>query len=246
MLKEGVAEDTANRDRVAKLLRFATTHTDREAEDQSLADYVSRMKPGQKHIYYVSAQTWNDARNSPLLERLKQKGVEALLLYDRIDEWLTAYLVEFDGKTLKDVARGDLDLGDLVTPEEKAAEGEASEAVLALCGRLREVLSGRVESVRATQRLAESAACLVRGEQDVGVQMRKIMEAAGQKLPPVRPALEINPSHPLIQRLAATADGERFTDLALTLFDQATLTEGGVLSDSADFCRRLNRLLIGS
>ena len=244
VLKEGVAEDAGNRERIAKLLRFATTHTDLELQNQSLADYVSRMRPGQKHIYYATAETWNAARRSPHLERLKQKGIEALLLHDRIDEWMTTYLSEFDGKSLRDVARGDLDLGDLETQEAKKAQSEASEAALALCGRLREVLSGKVESVRTTQRLAESAACLVRSEQDFGVQMRKIMEAAGQKMPDSRPTLEINPEHALIRRLAALPDGDHFRDLALTICDQATLSEGGQLGDTAEFCRRLDRLLL--
>ncbi len=245
VLKEGVAEDTANREKIAKLFRFSTTHTDREIQDQSLADYVSRMKPGQKHIYYASSDTWNGARRSPHLEKLKQKGIEALLLHDRIDEWMTSYLSEFDGKTLRDVARGDLDLGELATEDEKKAKEDTSEADLALCSRLKEVLADRVEAVRTTQRLAESAACLVRSEQELGLQMRRIMEAAGQKMPESHPSLEINPEHALIRRLAAMPDSAHFRDLVLTVFDQAILAEGGVLADSADFCRRLDRLLLG-
>lgn len=244
VLKEGVAEDAANRERVARLLRFATTHTDRETQDQPLTDYVGRMRPGQKHIYYVTAETWNAARQSPHLERLKKLGVEVLLLHDRIDEWMAGYLAEFDGKSLKDVTRGDLDLGDLAGGE-PSAEAGGSEAALALCGRLREVLSGKVDGVRTTERLAESAVCLVRGDQDVGAQMRKILEAAGQKVPVARPSLEINPAHPLIKKLGALPDGVGFRDLALTLFDQAALAEGGVLADPADYCRRVNRLLLG-
>ena len=245
VLKEGVAEDAANRDRIAKLLRFSTTHTDLETQDQSLGDYVARMRPGQKHIYYVTAETWNAARHSPHLERLRKLGVEALLLHDRIDAWMVGYLTEFDGRSLKDAARGELDLGELADGDGQPPAENASEGVLALCGRLREVLSGKVESVRATERLAESAACLVRGDQDLGLQMRKILEAAGQKVPEARPALEINPAHPLVAKLAALPDGERFRDLASTLFDQATLAEGGALADPAEYCRRVNRLLLG-
>jgi molecular chaperone HtpG len=244
VLKEGIAEDAANRERIARLLRFATTRSEREAQDQSLDDYLGRLRPGQKHIYYVVADTWNAARQSPHLERLRQKDVEVLLLSDRVDEWMMSYLGEYEGKTFHDVGRGDLDLGELVSPEEKAAEDKGTEAALALCGRLREVLSGRVESVRATQRLAESPACLVRGAHDYGAQMRKLLEAAGQKLPNTRPTLEVNPGHPLVVRLEGLPDGEHFRDLANLLFDQATLAEGGQLGEPAEFVKRLNRLLL--
>ena len=244
VLKEGVAEDATNRERIARLLRFATTHADREAQDQSLEHYVARMRPGQKHVYYVVADTWNSARQSPHLERLRQKGVEALLLHDRVDEWMMSYLGEFEGRSFRDASRGDLDLGDLVSPEEKAAETQNDEAAAALCGRLREALSGRVESVRVTQRLAESPACLVRSENDYGLQMRKLLEAAGQALPSARPTLEINPAHPLVKKLEQLPDGEQFRDLAGLLHDEATLAEGGQLADPAGFVRRLNRLLL--
>jgi molecular chaperone HtpG len=244
VLKEGVAEDPTNRERIAKLLRFASTVSDREVQDQSFEDYVGRMRAGQKHIYYVLAETWNAARQSPHLERLKQKGVEVLLMHDRVDEWMVSYLGEVEGKQLHDVSRGDLDLGDLVPPEERAAEEKGNEAALALCGRLREALSGRVEGVRATQRLAESPACLVRSEGEYGAQMRKLMEATGQSLPPTRPTLEVNPAHPLVAHLESVADGETFNDLAGLLVDEATLAEGGQLAEPAEFVRRLNRLLL--
>ncbi|MCX7056214.1 MAG: molecular chaperone HtpG [Proteobacteria bacterium] len=244
VLKEGVAEDPTNRERIAKLLRFASTHTELEVQDQALDDYVGRMRPGQKHIYYVLAETWNAARQSPHLERLKQKNVEVLLLHDRVDEWMMSYLGEIDGKSCHDVGRGDLDLGELVPPEERAAEEKSNEASLELCGRLREALAGRVESVRATQRLAESPACLVRGEGEIGAQMRKLMEATGQSLPVTRPTLEVNPAHPLVARLASLPEGESFTDLAGLLVDEATLAEGGQLAEPAEFVRRLNRLLL--
>jgi molecular chaperone HtpG len=244
VLKEGIAEDPANRDRVAKLLRFASTATEREAQDQSLDDCIARLRPGQKHLYYVVGDTWNAARQSPHLERLKQKGVEVLLLHDRIDEWMMGYLGEYEGRTFQDAGRGDLDLGELVSAEEKSAEDKDAEAALALCGRLREALSGKVDAVRATQRLAESAGCLVRAADEVGAQMRKLLEAAGQSVPVKRPTLEINPSHPLVVRLEGLPDGEQFRDLAALLFDQATLAEGGQLAEPADFVRRLNRLLL--
>jgi molecular chaperone HtpG len=244
VLKEGVSEDAANRERILKLLRFSTSQTDQETQDVSLDDYVARMRPGQKHVYYVIGETWNAARNSPHLERLRQKGVEVLLLSDRVDEWMMQYVGEYDGRSFRDVSRGDLDLGDLVGPEEKAEESKDSDAALALCGRLKEALAGKVEGVRVTQRLAESAACLVRGENDYGLQMRKILEAAGQKLPSARPSLEINPSHPLVAKLERLPDGEQFRDLANLLHDQATLAEGGQLAEPAEFVKRLNRMLL--
>jgi molecular chaperone HtpG len=244
VMKEGIAEDPANRERIAKLLRFASTVSDLEAQNQSFEDYVGRMRPGQKHIYYVLADTWNAARQSPHLERLKQKGVEVLLMHDRVDEWMVSYLGEVEGKSLHDVSRGDLDLGDLVPPEERAAEEKGNEAALALCGRLRDVLSGRVEAVRATQRLAESPACLVRSEGEYGAQMRKLMEATGQSLPATRPTLEINPGHPLVAHLGALTDEALFKDYAGLLVDEATLAEGGQLAEPAEFVRRLNRLLL--
>ncbi len=244
VLKEGVAEDTSNRERICTLLRFATTHTGLEIQDQSLDAYVERMKAGQKHIYYVIGETWNAARQSPHLERLRQRGVEVVLLHDRVDEWMTSYLGEYQGKSFKDVSRGDLELSELADQPDEEKKTTDSEEVLALCGRLREALSGRVEAVRGTQRLAESAACLVRGEQEVGVQMRKLMEAAGQQVPAQRPTLEINPEHPLVIRLQSLSAGEDFSDLATLLFDEATLAEGGQLAEPADFVRRLNRLLL--
>ncbi len=244
VLKEGVAEDPTNRERIAKLLRFASTHTELETQDQTLDDYVARMRPGQKHIYYVLAETWNAARQSPHLERLKQKGVEVLLLHDRVDEWMMSYLGEIDGKHCHDVSRGDLDLGELVAPEEREAEQKSNEAAAALCGRLKQALAARVEAVRATQRLAESPACLVRGEGDYGAQMRKLMAATGQALPASQPTLEVNPNHPLVVRLAALPEGPVFSDLAGLLVDEATLAEGGQLAEPAEFVRRLNRLLL--
>jgi molecular chaperone HtpG len=244
VLKEGVAEDPSNRERIAALLRFASTHDAGEQQGESLDAYVGRMRPGQKHIYYVLGDTWNAARQSPHLERLRAKGVEVLLLSDRIDEWMMSYLGEYQGKSFRDVGRGDLDLGELVSAEEKAAEEQGGTDALALCGRLREALSGRVDGVRATQRLAESPACLVRGADEMGAQMRRLLEASGQKLPSTRPTLEINAAHPLLLRLKAMPDGEQFKDFASLLLEEATLAEGGQLAEPAEFVRRLNRLLL--
>jgi molecular chaperone HtpG len=244
VLKEGIAEDATNRERIAALLRFATTHAEREQQSESLDAYVARMQPGQKHVYFVLAETWNAARQSPHLERLRAKGVEVLLLSDRIDEWMTSYLGEYQGKSFRDAGRGDLDLGDLVSAEEKAAEEQTGADALALCGRLREALSGRVDGVRATQRLAESPACLVRGAGEYGTQMRRLLEATGQTPPSTRPTLEINLAHPLLARLKGMADGDPFKDLAQLLLDEATLAEGGQLADPAGFVKRLNRLLL--
>jgi molecular chaperone HtpG len=242
VLKEGIAEDAANRDRIAKLLRFASTHTDIEKQDQSLDDYLARAKSGQKHIYYLTADTWNAARQSPHLERLRRHGIEVLLMHDRVDEWMLSYMGEYEGKAFQDVAAADLDLGDLVPSESEADSPKAD----ALCARLTDVLSERVDAVKPTQRLAESPACLVRASGEMSAQMRRLMEAAGQSMPAQKPTLEVNPGHPLIARLEATTDDGEFRDLALLLADQATLAEGGQLAEPGEFVRRLNRLLLGS
>ena len=244
VLKEGIAEDAANRERIATLLRFATTHDDREAQEQSLDGYLARMRPGQTHVYYVIADTFNAARQSPHLEQLRAKGIEVLLLSDRVDEWMMSYLAEYQGKSFLDVSRGELKLGALASAPEKAGEAAGTEAALALCGRLREALAGRVEGVRVTNRLAESAACLVRGADEYGTQMRKLLEASGQKLPGSRPTLEINTSHALLARLQALPDGAEFKDYAQLLLEEATLAEGGQLAEPAEFVKRLNRLLM--
>jgi molecular chaperone HtpG len=203
------------------------------------------MQPGQKHLYYVTADTFNAAANSPHLERLRAKNIEVILLHERIDGWLMSHLTEFDGKTFRDVARGDLDLGELETADEKQAREGAAEQASGLCARLKAALGDRVEDVRATERLAESASCLVRDEHDYGLQMRRMMEAAGQALPPSLPVLEVNAAHPLLLKLAALPDGEGFNDLALLVQEQALLAEGSALPEPAAFVRRLNKLLAG-
>lgn len=244
VLKEGPAEDSTNRERIAKLLRFASTQTDKEEQEVSLEDYVSRMKPGQTAIYYVISETFAAAKSSPHLEVLRKKGLEVLLLSDRIDEWLMDHLHEFDGKNFRNVARGELDLGAVQSDEEKKAQETLSKEHTAILERIRKTLGDRVSDVRVTSRLADSPACLVLGENDMGAQMRRILEAAGQKAPATKPLLEINPAHPLLARLEATSDEAAFSDLAMLLFEQATLADGGQLPEPAAFVQRLNRLLL--
>ncbi|MBE9540321.1 MAG: molecular chaperone HtpG [Proteobacteria bacterium] len=243
VLKEGPAEDFANKEKIAKLLRFSTTHTDTADQDQSLEDYVGRMQEGQEKVYYVVAENFNTAKNSPHLEVFRKKGIEVLLLSDRVDDWLMNHLQEFDGKQFQDVARGALDLVS-DSEEEKAEQEKVAKESEALVERLSETLKGKVEQVRPTNRLTESAACLVVGEADMGAQMRRIMEAAGQAVPESLPTLEVNPGHPLVEMLDREPDEDRFADLASVIFDQATLAEGGQLEDPAAFVTRLNKLLL--
>jgi molecular chaperone HtpG len=243
VLKEGPAEDFANKEKIAGLLRFATTHTDKDEQDQSLADYVSRMQEGQDKIYYVVAENFNTAKNSPHLEVFRKRGIEVLLLSDRVDDWLMNHLQEFDGRALQDIARGALDL-DSDSEEEKAEQEKLQKESEALVERMGKVLEDRVAEVRATARLTESPACLVVGEYDMGAQMRRIMEAAGQPVPDTKPILEINPGHPLLEMLDREQDEERFADLAAIVFDQANLAEGGQLDDPAAYVSRLNKLLL--
>jgi len=244
VLKEGPAEDHGNRERIAKLLRFSSTHTDKEEQDVSLEDYLARMKPGQTSIYYVIADSFAAAKSSPHLEVLRKKGVEVLLLSDRVDEWLMDHLREFDGKSFRNVARGDLDLSSVQSEEEKQAQETLSKEHAAIVERLKKALENRVSDVRVTSRLADSPVCLVLGENDLGLQMRRILEAAGQKAPTAQPVLEINPTHPLLVRLESTAEEGAFNELAMLLFEQATLADGGQLPDPAAFVQRLNRLLL--
>jgi molecular chaperone HtpG len=243
-LKEGPAEDHANKERIAKLLRFASTHTDKEDQDVSLDDYIARMKPGQTSIYYVIADSFAAARSSPHLEVLRKKGIEVLLLSDRVDDWLTDHLREYEGKSLRNVARGELDLGAVQTEEEKQAQESLSKEHSSLIERIKKSLGDRVSDVRTTVRLSDSPSCLVLGEHDLGAQMRRILEAAGQKAPSTKPALEINPTHPLLQRIDSTTDSATFDDLTMLVFEQATLAEGSQLPDPAAFVQRLNRLLL--
>jgi len=243
VLKEGPAEDFANKEKIAKLLRFASTQTDTEAQDQSLEDYISRMQESQEKIFYVVAENFNTAKNSPHLEVFRKKGIEVLLLTDRVDDWLMNHLQDFDGKQFQDVARGALDLA-TDSDEEKAEQEKLEKDSEALVERLGKVLEAQVEEVRATTRLTESPACLVVGDHDMGAQMRRIMEAAGQPVPESKPILEVNPGHPLLEMLDQEPDEDRFADLASVVFDQANLAEGGQLEDPAAYVSRLNKLLL--
>ena len=245
VLKEGLAEDPANRDRIAALLRFATTATEGPAADSSLADYVARMQGGQKEIYYIAADGLTAARGSPHLETLRAHDIEALLLTDRIDEWVIRHLEEFEGRPLRDAARGTLDLGAVVPDGERKAAEVKAVAMEPLWQRVAARLGDKVAGVRASVRLADSAACLVRDEHDLGPQLRRVLEAAGQAVPPSRPWLELNASHPLVRRLQDLPDGESFDELAGLLHEQAVLVEGGTLVDPAGFVRRINRLIGG-
>ena len=244
VLKEGPGEDQGNKEKIAGLMLFASTHNSTPDQDQSLNDYVARMKPEQDKIYYVVAETVNTARNSPHLEIFKKKGIEVLLLSDRIDEWLMSHLSEFDGKKFQDVARGSLDLGKMEDSAEKEEQEKTEKKFETLTARIKTQLDGDVKEVRVTHRLTDSPACLVVDDEDMGEQMRRIMEAAGQTLPETKPIFELNPEHPLIVKLDQEQDEERFGDLVSILFDQASLAEGRQLEDPGQFTRRLNKLLL--
>jgi len=243
VLKEGPGEDYANKEKIAALLRFASTHTDTDAQVVSLKDYVGRMKEGQTAIYFITADSFAAAQHSPHLEIFRKKGIEVLLLSDRVDEWLMSNLNEFDGKPLKSVAKGGLDLGELEDEAEKTAQKEAEETMKPLVERIKTTLGERVKDVRVTHRLTDSPACLVTGEGDMSANLERLLKAAGQAAPTVKPTLEINPSHALVTRLNSESDEDRFADWANLLFEQALLAEGGQLDDPASFVRRLNGLL---
>ena len=248
VIKEGPIEDHANKDRVAKLLRFASTHNDTDKQSVSLEDYVSRMKEGQDNIYYVTADSFSAAKNSPHLEIFRKKGIEVLLLSDRIDEWLVSNLDEFEGKHLQSVAKGDLNLGDLAdTEEEKAQQEEVIKDFESVLTQIKEVLADKVSEVRLSHRLTESPACLVADVYGMSLNMERIMKEAGQSMGfgGKKPVFEINPTHPLVVKLKAEQDDTRFADLSHILFDQAILSEGGHLEDPAAFVHKLNGLLQG-
>ncbi|MEX3951940.1 molecular chaperone HtpG [Paraburkholderia sp. EG287B] len=241
VLKEGIGEDHANRERVAKLARFASTHNDTNEQTVTLADYVARMKPEQTKIYYVTADTWQGATHSPHLEVFRKKGVEVLLLTDRVDEWMLSFLNEFDGKPLASVARGDLDLGAL-NDEEKQQQEKVSEELKPLVEHMKEALKDKAKDVRLTFRLTDSPSCLVADEGDMSGYLQRMLKAAGQQAPQMQPILEVNPEHPLVKALRT--DSADFGDWCNLLFDQALLAEGGALEDPASFVKRTNALLI--
>ncbi len=242
--KEGAAEDFGNKERIAKLLRFASTKSEGEAQTVSLDDYIARMPEGQDAIYYITANGYAAAKGSPQLEALNARGVEVLLMVDRIDEWMSSYLTEYAGKSLRNVAKGELDLGKLAEGDaEKHKEVEkAAEGIIA---KLKGVLGDRVKDVRVSERLTESPSCVVVADHDMGLAMQRLLKQAGHDVPSSKPILEINPSHPLVKRFEAEADPTRATDLALLLLDQAQLLEGIALDDPAAYVRRVNALLVG-
>ena len=244
VLKEGPAEDFANREKIAKLFRFASTHDDIAEQKVSLTDYIERMKEGQDKIYYVVADNHNTAKNSPHLEVFRKKGIEVLLLSDRVDDWLMSNMMEFDGKQFQDVGKGDLDLGELEDEQDKEVKEKLQQDNQDLLKRVKDALGEQVEEVRVTTRLTESPACVVVADGDMGAQMRRIMEAAGQAVPDSKPILELNPEHALVKKLDAESDEDRFADLSDVLFNQALLAEGGHLDDPAGFVHRLNKLLL--
>lgn len=244
VLKEGPAEDFANKEKIASLLRFASTHNADDAQNVALADYIARMQEGQDKIYVLTGDSHAHIKNSPHLEVFRKKGIEVLLLSDRIDEWMLGYLSEFDGKQLVDIARGDLDLGQLDSEEDKKAQEELAKEKEALVERLNDVLKDQVAEVRVSHRLTDSPAILAIGEQDLGLQMRQILEATGQKVPESKPVFEFNPTHPLLAKLDNEQDEERFADLAHILFDQAALAAGDSIKDPAAYVQRLNKLLV--
>ncbi|CAI8768948.1 chaperone protein HtpG [Pseudomonas sp. IT-196MI5] len=244
VMKEGPAEDFANKEKIAGLLRFASTLGDDGEQVVGLAEYLARAKEGQDKIYYLTGETYAQVKNSPHLEVFRKKGIEVLLLTDRIDEWLMSYLSDFDGKSFVDVARGDLDLGNLDSEEDKKAAQEVAKAKEGLVERLKTALGESVAEVRVSHRLTDSPAILAIGEQDLGLQMRQILEASGQKVPDSKPIFEFNPAHPLIEKLDNEQSDERFGDLTHILFDQAALAAGDSLKDPAAYVRRLNKLLV--
>ena len=242
VLKEGVGEDFANKERIARLLRFASTQSDTPEESVSLADYVARMKDGQEKIYYVTAETFTAAKNSPHLEIFRKKGIEVLLLSDRVDEWVTGHLTAFDGKPLQSVAKGGLDLGKLEDVAEKEEAEKAADEYKELIEKVKATLGEKVKDVRVTHRLTDSPSCLVADQHDLGGNLQRILKAAGQQTPASKPILEINPKHPAVQRLKY--EETRFDDWANLLLEQATLAEGGSLDDPAGFVRRINDLML--
>lgn len=244
VLKEGIGQDQANRAALLSLLRFSSTHEATNEPTVSFAQYVERMKPGQDRIYYVTAESLDAARASPYIERLRERGLEVLLLAERIDEWVMGQIEDFEGKPLKDVARGDLDLGKLETEAEKQQHDTELKASEGLLKRVKEAVGERIQDVRVSSRLTDSPACIALGEHDMGANMRRILAATGQKVPESKPTLELNVSHPLVKYLETVADSEQFKEFAQVLYEQAALAEGSQLANPAEYVRRLNRLLV--
>lgn len=248
VLKEGPAEDFANREQVAKLLRFASTHNNNSDQTVSLEEYVKRMKPNQKKIFYITADSYNAAKSSPHLEIFRKNDIEVLLLFDRVDEWLVSHLSEFDGKQLQSVAKGNIDLEEVASKEEIAEEKQKEEKskteLEPVLQHIKTILGDQIKEVRVSHRLTDSPACLVADDHDMGMQLQRLLKAAGQKVSDIKPIFEINPEHPLINKLKSEKNEEEFKDWTLILFDQALLAEGGQLQDPGTFVKRVNKLLI--
>jgi molecular chaperone HtpG len=244
VLKEGPGEDFTNKDKIAGLLRFASTHADNDTQNVSFKDYISRMKPEQEVIYYITADTFAAAKNSPHLEIFRKKGIEVLLMSDKVDEWFLGSLTEFEGKKLQSIAKGDLDLGKLEDEADKEAQKQVEENAKDLVERIKTALGDAVKEVKVTHRLTDSPACLVAGEHDLSGNLARILKAAGQQAPDSKPILEVNPAHRLVEKLKAETDEAKFADYAHVLFDQALLAEGGQLEDPASFVKRMNSLIL--
>ncbi|PCJ26044.1 MAG: molecular chaperone HtpG [SAR86 cluster bacterium] len=244
VLKEGPGEDFSNKEKIAKLLLFTTTESAADEQDQCLEDYVGRMKEDQEKIYYLVTESAKAGRNSPHLEIFRKKGIEVILLHDRIDEWLMSHLQSFDSKDFQDITRGELDLGKLDDKEDKKQQEETEKEFEDLVSRIKTYLGDQVKEVRVTHRLTDSPACLAVDDNDMGMQMRKIMEASGQSVPETKPIFEVNPDHPLVAKLDKEPDEDRFGDIVSILFGQASLADGGQLENPADFSNRLNKLLL--
>lgn len=245
VIKEGPAEDYANRERIAKLLRFASTHNNSDVQDVTLEDYIGRMKEGQEKIYYITSDSYTAACSSPHLEVFRKKGIEVLLMHDRVDEWLVSHLAEFDGKSLVSVAKGDLDLGKLQDKDEQEAAKKVEDEHKDFIKRIQDALGDDVSEVRISHRLTDSPSCLVLGAHEMPVHMQQIMKQAGHDLPDSKPALEVNPEHALVKRMEQETDDGRFGEWSRLLFEQAMLSEGGQLEDPVAFVKRTNSLLIG-
>jgi len=244
VLKEGPAEDFSNKEKIASLLRFSSTYDESEDQTVSLQDYIDRMKPEQEAIYFITADSYAAAKNSPHLEIFKKKKIEVLLLGDRVDEWLVANLNEFNGKKLQSIAKGDLDLGKLEEEKEKEEKKKVEADAKTLVEKIKSSLGDRVKEVKVTHRLTDSPSCLVVGEHDISGNLERILKAAGQQTPENKPTLEINPKHALIQKLDGFKESSDFDEYASVIFDQAILAEGGQLEDPVSYVKRINQLLI--
>ena len=244
VLKEGPAEDAANKEKIAKLFRYASTNNDTDIEDVSLDDYISRMKEGQDKLYYITGDSYAAVKNSPHLELFKKKGIEVILMHDRVDEWMMSYLSEYDGKSFVNIAKGELDLGDLEDKADKEKAEKAAKDYESLLKQMTESLGDKVKEVRVSTRLTDSPSCLVVEQQDMAVSMQKILKQAGHEVPNIEPILEINVEHPLVKRLGDEQDDDKFKDWSHLLFDQAMLSEGGQLEDPVSFVTRMNQLLL--